>query len=161
MNDRTSPMLTVRAGTTAELQTFADFWLAMFEEAEILRDDDMVPDWRSRFCGYLARRMDDGEAAFFVALDGATIVGTAGAILTDGYPYFIHGIKRGYIFGVRVAPSHRRRGIARDLTEAAIGFLRESGCEKIRLHASPFGRRIYERLGFRATNEMELGSPEE
>jgi ribosomal protein S18 acetylase RimI-like enzyme len=146
----------IRLGTAAELQTFADFWLAMFEEAGILDESAMVPDWRERFCRYLAGRMRDGDGAFFVAVANDTIVGTAGAIVNDGYPYFIHGIKRGYIFGVRVEPAHRRRGLARCLTEAAIAFLQESGCRKIRLHASPFGRRIYERLGFRPTNEMEL-----
>jgi ribosomal protein S18 acetylase RimI-like enzyme len=151
---------TIRPGTTAELQTFAEFWLAMFEETEILRESAMAPDWRARFCRYLAEGMHDGHAAFFVAIANDTIVGTSGAIVNEGYPYFIHGIKRGYIFGVRVEPAHRRRGLARCLTEAAVAFLQESGCHKIRLHASPAGRPLYEQLGFRPTNEMEL-PPEE
>jgi ribosomal protein S18 acetylase RimI-like enzyme len=159
MNDRARETPTIiRPGTAPELATFAEFWLAMFEEAAILSDGDMAEGWRSRFCRYIEGRMRNGEAAFFVALVAGEIVGTAGAIVSDGYPYFIHRIKRGYIFGVRVDPLHRHRGIARELTEEAIAFLRQSGCGRIRLHASPFGRRIYERLGFRPTNEMELPS---
>ena len=157
MKDRTpATNATIRTGTIAELQTFASFWLAMFEEAAILRERDLAAGWRGRFCDYLGERIKAGEARFFVALDNAEIVGTAGAIVADGYAYVIHRIKRGYIFGVRVAPAHRHRGIARRLTEEAIAFLRQCGCAKIRLHASPLGRRIYERLGFRPTNEMEL-----
>jgi ribosomal protein S18 acetylase RimI-like enzyme len=160
MNDRMPARATIRAGTTAELQTLADFWLAMLEEAGIRRESDMAVGWRGRFCDYFGGRIQAGEAQFFVALDNAEIVGTAAAIIAAAIPYFVTGIKRGYIFGVRVAPAHRHRGIARSLTEAAIAFLRESGCDKIRLHASPFGRRMYERLGFRPTNEMELAPGE-
>lgn len=147
--------LTIRAGTPAELPAYASFWVAMFEEAGVLSECAMTPGWRERFRAYLEQRMKDDEAGFFVALDGATVVGTAGALIPE-YPYRVHGIRRGYIFGVRVEPGYRGRGIATTLTEEAIAFLRNLGCARIRLHASRFGRPIYERLGFVPTNEMEL-----
>jgi ribosomal protein S18 acetylase RimI-like enzyme len=100
--------------------------------------------------------MERGEAAYFVALDGTRIIGTAGALLTSGYPAAIHGIRNGYIFGVHVDAPYRGRGIATKLTENAIAFLRSRDPWSIRLHASPFGRPIYEKLGFAATNEMQL-----
>jgi len=146
----------IRPGETHELETFSDFWLAMFEEVGIIHERDMAPEWRVRLRRYMERRIREDDARFLVALDGDSIVGTAAAIVSDGYPFVVHEILRGYVFGVRVAPTHRRRGIARRLTEGSIAFLRARGCAKIRLHASPFGRRIYEGLGFRPTNEMEL-----
>jgi ribosomal protein S18 acetylase RimI-like enzyme len=97
---------------------------------------------------------------FFLAVYGGAIVGTAGAILRDGYPSAVTQIRQGYIFGVRVAPEHRRRGIAERLTREAIGYLQRSNCRSIRLHASDFGRSIYERIGFVPTNEMELSRPQ-
>ena len=148
--------LVVRPGTLAELPVFAQFWLAMFEEIGILHEHDMARDWQERFDAYMRRRIEDGDARFFVAVDGEKIVATAGALVSDGYPFAVHGIKRGYIFGVRVDPAFRKRGLARDLTQACVAFLRECGCKKIRLHASPAGRPTYERLGFVPTNEMEL-----
>lgn len=156
---RISSELAVRAGTASELATFAAFWLAMFEEAGVLHERDLAAGWRDRFCTYLAARIAANEGRFFVAVDADLIVGTAGAIVADGYPFVVHGIKRGYIFGVRVAPDYRGRGMATQLTQASIAFLRETGCEKIRLHASPYGRPIYERLGFVPTNEMQLAEP--
>lgn len=153
------PGLALRAGTVDQLDTFGVFWLAMFEEIGILTERDLPPDWRERFHTYMERRMAVGEGAFFVAMDGARIVGTAGAIVSDGYPFAVNGIKRGYIFGVRVDPEYRKRGIAEVLTQQSIEFLRTAGCIKIRLHASPFGRAIYERMGFLPTNEMELRPP--
>lgn len=146
----------IREGTVAELDRYADFWLSMFQEVGIISESDMVRDWRARFREYFERRIRAGDARFFVALDAGEIVGTAGAMIADGYPFVVHGIKRGYVFGVRVDPQRRKRGIATRLTQEAVGFLRGIGCTRIRLHASRFGRPIYERLGFVPTNEMEL-----
>ncbi|MBV8153143.1 MAG: GNAT family N-acetyltransferase [Candidatus Eremiobacteraeota bacterium] len=146
----------IRRGTAEELETFGEFWLAMFEEVGNYSECDFLDDWRDRFRRYLQHRMNEGDAAFFVATDGARIVGTAGAIVSDGYPFVVHGVKRGYVFGVRVDPAFRGIGAATALTRASVAFLRTLGCERIRLHASRFGRPIYERLGFVPTNEMEL-----
>ncbi len=63
---------------------------------------------------------------------------------------------RGYINGVYVQPDRRRRGIARRLMLAAIGWLREKGCVAVRLRASEDGRALYTTLGFKPGVEMEL-----
>lgn len=146
----------IRPGTIEELDRYADFWIAMFEEVGNYTESDFARDWRARFRQYFERRIQAGDARFFVALAGGEIVGTAGALIADGYPFVVHGIRRGYVFGVRVDPGHRKRGIAAQLTQEAVAFLRDIGCERVRLHASRFGRPIYERLGFAPTNEMEL-----
>lgn len=148
--------LEIRTGTAAELTTIAGFWLAMFEEVGNIAEAQMLPDWRERFVAYFERRIGEGTAVLFVAVDGDSIVGTTGAILPDWYPAAVHGIRYGYIFGVRVEPSHRRQGVAERLVREATSFLQESGCARVRLHASRFGRGLYERLGFVPTNEMEL-----
>jgi len=156
MNDIAVEAPAIRPGTCEELDRYADFWIAMFEEVGNYTESDFARDWRARFRQYLEGRIEMGEARFFVAVDGGEIVGGAGGLIVDGYPYAVHGIKRGYIFGVRVDPAYRNRGVATRLTQEAIAFLRDLGCERIRLHASRFGRAVYERLGFRPTNEMEL-----
>jgi ribosomal protein S18 acetylase RimI-like enzyme len=149
-------MVVVRRGTPADLDRLAEQWLAMFEEVGVFLERDFPPGWRTDFREYFRRRMNADEAAFFVAVDGEAIVGTAGALLRDGYPAAITGIRYGYIFGVRVAPEYRRRGFAERLAREAIAYLENSNCRNIRLHASRFGRSIYERIGFVPTNEMEL-----
>jgi GNAT superfamily N-acetyltransferase len=128
----------------------------MFEEIGLYRNADFSPQWRERFLDYFSRRIAAGEARYALALDGERIVGTAGAMLADGYPVIIHGLRFGYIFGVRVEPAYRGRGLAASLTREAISFLRSHGCIRIRLHASNAGRSIYEHLGFTPSNEMHL-----
>jgi len=51
-------------------------------------------------------------------------------------------------------PEHRRRGLARRLMEAMIGWCREEGYASLFLHASDEGRALYAALGFSPTNEM-------
>lgn len=77
-------------------------------------------------------------------------------MVTGGFPAVIHGIRNGLIFGVHVDRAYRGHGIATHLTERAVSFLRERKPWAIRLHASPFGRPIYEKMGFTPTNEMQL-----
>jgi GNAT superfamily N-acetyltransferase len=64
--------------------------------------------------------------------------------------------QNGWIIGVYVVPNYRRRGIARALTDAALSWLRRTECVNAKLHASPYGRGIYEALGFTLSNEMKL-----
>ena len=63
---------------------------------------------------------------------------------------------RALVLNVYTEPEFRRRGIARRIMETAIGWCREQGLGSVSLHASDFGRALYESLGFRQTNEMRL-----
>jgi len=145
-----------RTAQVEDLPAAASFWIAMYEEAGILRESDFTPDWRARFVEYFSQRIAGGEAQYFIAYQHARIVGTAGAMLADGYPAIVHGLRFGYIFGVYVRPAYRGCGLATSLTREAIAFLKSKNCRRIRLHASAAGRPIYERLGFVPTNEMQL-----
>lgn len=147
--------LTIRPAHTGELNTCASFWIAMFEEIGMLHERDLPQDWRQRFVAYFSARIAADEARYFVALDGERIVATAGALLSEGYSA-IMGRQTGYIFGVCVDANYRGRGLGTTLTRESIAYLKNKACRRIRLHASPAGRPIYERLGFEPTNEMQL-----
>jgi len=60
----------------------------------------------------------------FVALDGEAVVG---AVLCG------HDGRRGYLHHLAVAPSHRRRRIGRELTDACLAALRSLGIRKCHL----------------------------
>ena len=62
----------------------------------------------------------------------------------------------GIILNVYTQRPWRRRGIAERLVRACIDWARGRGIERIVLHASDDGRALYEKLGFRQTNEMRL-----
>lgn len=148
--------LIYREASETDLPECAQLWLAMFEEVGKFCEADFTPDWRERFVNYAARRIRADELRYFVAEIDGEIAGTAGALLRDGYPAEISGVALGYVFGVSVKPDARKRGIATELTQRAVAWLKAKGVMRLQLHASPFGRPIYEKLGFVPTNEMGL-----
>jgi ribosomal protein S18 acetylase RimI-like enzyme len=60
------------------------------------------------------------------------------------------------VLNVYVEPPWRRRGVAEGLLQTVLTALAERRIRRIVLHASVDGRRLYERLGFTPTNEMQL-----
>jgi ribosomal protein S18 acetylase RimI-like enzyme len=62
------------------------------------------------------------------------------------------------VLNVYVEPAWRRRGVADALMRAVLDALAARGIQRVVLHASDEGRRLYERLGFVPTNEMRLDS---
>ena len=64
--------------------------------------------------------------------------------------------RKAWILNMYTEPNFRRRGIAKQIMEVMIGWCRSEGFSAVSLHASNDGRPLYERLGFKATNEMRL-----
>jgi GNAT superfamily N-acetyltransferase len=64
-----------------------------------------------------------------------------------------------YVFSVYTEPSARRQGIGRRIVERLIDRATASGYPRVELHATEIGRALYERLGFRSTNQMRLEIP--
>jgi GNAT superfamily N-acetyltransferase len=64
--------------------------------------------------------------------------------------------RRGWIQNVYTEPEYRRRGLARRLVQTVVEWCRAEGFANVSLHASVYGRALYEELGFRQTNEMRL-----
>jgi GNAT superfamily N-acetyltransferase len=95
----------------------------------------------------------------FVAEVDNIIVGSASCQLFAGlYPLILEEKYRkyGYIWGVYVEPSYRKKGIAKQLTNATIEHLKSINCTKAILNASPAGKPVYENLGFSPSNAMQL-----
>lgn len=61
-----------------------------------------------------------------------------------------------YIMAVYTDPRFRRRGLATMVMEEAMAWGRKKGYDRALLHASRAGRRVYSRLGWERTWEMEL-----
>ena len=107
---------------------------------------------------YLQRAMPAGRYVGWLAetAEGRVVAG-AGVAISDwpGSPDDPTG-KRALVLNVYTEPEFRRQGIARRLMVAVIAWCRDEGLRSLSLHASDFGRALYEELGFRQTNEMRL-----
>ncbi len=61
-----------------------------------------------------------------------------------------------YVLSVYTVPEFRRKGLASMVIEAATDWGRKNGYHRILLHASLTGRKVYSRLGWKRTWEMEF-----
>jgi GNAT superfamily N-acetyltransferase len=88
---------------------------------------------------FYGRRAD---TTLLVAEVDGQVAGCGGATVFPGAP------ATGWVHGIVVRPEHRRAGLGKRLTEAAIERLRGRSVGTVLLLATDAGRPIYQRLGF-------------
>jgi len=117
--------------------------------------DAIVETCRPHIQRYLAEGSYRGW--FAVSPDGRVGAGV-GLIITPlvSGPLAPENVNRAYLLNVYTYPEFRKRGLARELTQRAIDYCRAEGFKVLWLHASKYGRPLYESMGFEATNEMKL-----
>jgi GNAT superfamily N-acetyltransferase len=85
------------------------------------------------------------------------VVGGGGLVIAPwpGFPGE-NRAERVWILNMYTEPAARRQGIAKGLLKEMIEWCRKRGLRTVSLHASVFGRPLYESVGFEPTNEMRL-----
>jgi GNAT superfamily N-acetyltransferase len=92
-------------------------------------------------------------------------VAGAGILLREQLPFPVDGGRavrfgeQGLVINVYTAPAWRRRGLAERLMRALLAWAETRGLSSVVLHAADEARPLYERLGFRGTNEMRWAGP--
>jgi len=151
--------------------TAADAGVLARHRAEMFRDmgelpasvyDTLIDAARA----YLTQAITDGRYVGWVAeLDAGSreVVGGAGLQLRELLPRpdvarerLVRG-PQGLIVNVYTERAWRRKGVADALMQELLQWCRGNGIESVVLHASDEGRPLYEKLGFRPTNEMRYG----
>ena len=156
MND-----VVVRRALPSEASLIVAHRRAMFE-AMGATDQVRLEAVSAAFTVWIEPKLASGEYAGWLAvLPEGDVVGGAGVWVMDWPPHMLHvAPRRGNLLNVYVAPEYRRRGLARRLVQAALGWCRAQNLELVILHASEAGRPLYAALGFEPSNEMRLSLPE-
>ena len=161
------PAFTVRPAGAADIPMIAHHRVAMFRDMGALAANQEEPLVQATLA-FLAAALPRGEYLAWVAEDDGTpssVIGGAGAQLRPILPRppdGVDGLELGpeaIILNVYVEQAWRRQGVAEALMRALLEALAARGIRRIVLHASDQGRRLYEHLGFVATNEMRLTGP--
>lgn len=106
---------------------------------------------------WLGRTVSTGQYVGILAVEAEAVVGGVGVTWLDLPPNMHTSLdRRGYVLNMYVERSHRRRGIARLLLDAALSACRQQGVDVVSLHPSDSARLMYESVGFGPTNELRL-----
>jgi GNAT superfamily N-acetyltransferase len=144
--------------TDADATVITAHRVAMFRDMGTLDERD-AGTLAATSLAYFEDALPRGAYVGWVVERGGDIIGGGGLLVHRGLPRpdSLDGLDEGYLLNVFVEREHRRRGLARRLTEIILAWCRERGITRVALHASEDGRALYRSLGFVAVpNEMRL-----
>jgi ribosomal protein S18 acetylase RimI-like enzyme len=128
----------------------------MFADAGLASEDEMGP-MVANFVPWVRAKLADGSYVGWLTEEDGRLVAGAGLWVMEWPPHFLDAEpRRAYLLNFYVAPEVRRRGLARELLGLAVAEARARGIKVVTLHASKFGKPLYEQTGFEMSNEMRL-----
>jgi len=107
---------------------------------------------------WVRTRLADGRyVGLFLEDEDHTILAACGIFYMDFPPHYLDlAPTRAYLLNFYTAPQARGRGYAKQLLQLAVDECHARNVAVITLHASKFGRPIYEQFGFTQNNELIL-----
>ena len=148
----------MRLATAADAELIAEQRRRMFVEMG-QTDDARMSAMVANFVPWVRERLKVGTYVGWLREEDGQVVAGGGMWLMDFPPHWMDsGPVRAYLLNFYVDPAFRGRGYARELLETAVDEARRRGIKVVSLHASKFGRPLYESSGFEATSEMRLWS---
>lgn len=135
-------------------QHFYQLWIDNHVPTESIKSD-----WSDITIKFINQARQELYYQAFVAEIDNIVIGSVSCQLFAGlYPQIQKDSARkyGYIWNVYVEAPYRGKGIGKKLTNRAVDYLKSIKCTRVILHASPFGKPVYDSLGFSDSNEMRL-----
>jgi len=148
-------MLTTRRATLNDAVLITQHRKAMFADMHDA-PDAVLNEMAGNFEPWVHRMIAEDRYSGWITSDGERPIASAGLLILDWAPHFLDPTcaRRGYILNIFVEPEYRGRGIASTLTKECMYDARQRGIGVIALHASKKGQPVYEKLGFKSSNEM-------
>jgi GNAT superfamily N-acetyltransferase len=149
-------MFETRLASVADAELIAQQRCKMFLETEQL-DDALVQSIAEGFALWVRPRLLDGSYVGWMVQEDERVVAGAGMWLMEFPPHWMDATPlRAYLLNFYVEPDRRGQGLAYGLLKTTVEDARRRGIKVVSLHASRFGRPLYERNGFETTSEMWL-----
>jgi GNAT superfamily N-acetyltransferase len=150
----------IRRATAGDAALIARHRVGMFSDMGQVPTEALANELLQASTVALAALLREGSYLGWFAIDAQeNVLAGAGVHMKPQLPRITH---EGRIatapvplaVNVYTEPGSRRRGIARALMQAVMTWAKSQGCDRMVLHASDFGRPLYQSLGFSPTNEM-------
>jgi len=151
-------MPTIRRATVDDALLITSHRHLMFADNEFATEAHLS-QMDAAFEPWVRAHLADGSYIGLLMEDEQTrqILAGAGILFHDFAPHWMDfKPARAYLLNFYTAPASRGRGYANHLLRAAVEECRARGVALVTLHASKFGRPIYEKFGFKQSTEMML-----
>lgn len=97
------------------------------------------------------------KCCHYLAYENGKAVACGGAVIKEDVPFcFFKTPMYGYVIDVYCVPEKRRNGYASLIMNELIEWLKCKGVHTVRLKPSAVGRKMYEKIGFGDSGEMEM-----
>ncbi len=146
----------MRLATPTDAEALGRQRVLMFADAGLADIGQMGP-MLARFIPWVRAKLEDGSYVGWLTEEDGELIAGAGLWVMEWPPHFLDDEpRRAYLLNFYVAPGMRHRGLARQLLATAVAEAKARGIKVVTLHASKFGKPLYERNGFAMSNEMML-----
>lgn len=153
-------MPTIRRATVQDVDRITQQRHRMFADNKFATEE-RLDTMDTTFGPWLQTHLAAGTYVGLLLEEDGEVLAGAGIYFMDWPPHYLHVEPvRAYLLNFYTAPEARGRGYANLLLKAAVEEAQSRGVAVTTLHASPFGRPIYEKFGFKESNEMMLRSDE-
>src|SRR5215469_2301146 len=144
----TGEMFETRMATEADAELITEQRRRMFVEMG-QPDDERMQVMLRNFVPWVQERLRDGRYIGWLVTRRGEVLAGAGMLLMDFPPNWRDPEPlRAYLLNFYVEPEARGRALAYELLKTAIDEAKRRGIKVVSLHASQFGRPLYERNGF-------------
>jgi GNAT superfamily N-acetyltransferase len=150
-------MFETRVATVEDAELIAQQRRSMFVDAGQVEDGSLQP-MVENFVRWVRPRLEDGSYVGWIVEtveEDRRVAAGAGMWLMDFPPHWMDAEPvRAYLLNFYVEPVFRGEGLAYGLLKMAVEDARRRGVKVVSLHASKFGKPLYERNGFVQSSEM-------
>ena len=148
----------IRTITADDIHDITRLRCAMFESMGY-EDPEQLAEVALACQTYFARAIPARQYHGWLAFTTAGVAVASGGVVVDEHPPgpMSQSGRVGYIMNLYTDPAFRRRGLARQLFERIMDWIRTQGISVAALHATPMGQALYAQYGFADSNEMRAG----
>jgi ribosomal protein S18 acetylase RimI-like enzyme len=143
-------MYSLRKATLNDIDILIDFRVKFLKEIQDPPSAKEMEVFRISLKEFFLSKMKSNKFIAWLAESSYEIIATSGLSFLQKPPHFINMTgKFAYIMNMYTNPKWRRKGIGAALLEKLFEEIKKKGIQSVVLHATPSGKPLYEKYGFR------------
>ncbi|MFW9820066.1 MAG: GNAT family N-acetyltransferase [Candidatus Thorarchaeota archaeon] len=143
-------MYFLRKADLNDIDNLIDFRIIFLSEIQEIPSVKDMEIFRKFLTDFFIDKMKSNEFIAWFAESDNDIIATSGLSFLQKPPHFINITgKFAYIMNMYTKPEWRRKGIGSALLEKLFEEINKKGIKSVVLHATPLGKPLYEKYGFR------------